>query len=1187
MNQQQRQFGTFLLLLLLLGFGYYWSIEPSQPATAPAFDAQARYDAKHAPADHFFLQRSFPNGEYPLKTYKKAMRAVGQKARTLARTNNQGGFATPWTIQGPGNTGARVNSIAIHPSSEDTIYAGFSAGGIFKTTDGGANWQPIFDDQPYLAIGDIVLDPQNPNTIYVGTGDPSITGYPFIGDGVYKSTDGGQTWAALGLSQPGIISKIEIDPTNSDIIYAASMGLPFERNFERGVYKSIDGGANWTQIFNIDDSTGVIDLLVHPDQPQILYAAGWTRIRTNQESAITSVGPKVFRSTDGGETWLALDGGLPNGLSSRVGLAIAPSNPNVIFALYIDANFDLMGIYKSSDGGDSWSLVIDGNSLGLANIMGGMGWYFGRMRVHPTDPDQLYVLGLRTFHSVNGGLSWTNLTPVTGPSSPHVDHHELTFSHLGNLYLGTDGGIYRQAAGSNTWEDIEQIPTAQVYRTAYNPHEPQIYYAGAQDNGTHQGNASTINSWTRLSGGDGFQMAFHPTNPNIRYVESQFGNIAVTIDGTIYQSATLGIPASDRKNWDMPYIISPNNPSVLYTGTQRVYRNTTSGVSPWSPISADLTDGNIFGAGFHTISTLDESPQDSLSLYVGTTDANVWRTTDSGNNWERVDANLPERYVTSIKAAPDFAEQVYVTFSGYRQNDFTPLIYHSTDRGDQWTAIHGNLPQLAINDLYVLPNHAGNVLFVATDGGVYATTNAGVEWTRMGSNFPVVPVYDLAFNWENNLLIAATFARSILTFPLDSIDLSPEPPASTLVEGTVLTETGEIIDSVQVRIGNGVEAVRNTGTSGTYAFPAVPLGQTCTIKAQKEGPWTNGVNIFDIFLLQQHILNTELLDSPYKMLAADLDRSESVNIVDILLMQKLILLIDTTLANHRPWFFIPSDHVFTNPLDPWENPIPETYTCADLEAPSTTANFIGLKVGDADASANLQLLQSGETRETLPLATAHRDFVSGEDFILDFYLPTAEHLGGVQLDLAFDPQQLRLEKTETLDLEDLKLSKERLDEGHLLAIWSRGELLDWEAANGLFRLHFRALADGQTNKALSLSSRYLEPFAFEQTSFIKPLTLQFEQLVARPALASRFEIRSQPNPFREFTIVSWTLPEAGEGQLFLYDAQGRLLWQRQDFFAAGIHQQRLEAKWLEQPGVYWLQIRFGQRVQQQKLLFLD
>ena len=394
---------TSLMVVVVLIVAFILKNDTTEPVSNIGYDPMAAYEAKQEPFDLFFLQRSYPDMKHDVNAYKKALKQVNQSDLALKSastsdpknsTLSSTGFDSDWTTQGPGNAGARINTIAVHPTNEDIIYLGYSGGGIYKTTDGGDNWISIFDDQPFLAIGDIVLDPVDPNIIYVGTGDPAITGYPFIGDGVYKSEDAGATWTHLGLSQVGIVSKIEIDPTDTDIIYVASMGIPFERNFDRGMYKSINGGQSWSQILSFGDAIGVIDMLLNPDNPQIVYAAAWARIRNNEESFATANGSKVFRSTNGGLSWAPLEGGLPDGVSSRVGLAMSGTDPDVLFALYVDEEFDLQAVYKSTDGGDDWTVITDGPNSSVSNVMVGMGWYFGRVIVDPTDDDHLYIPGV-------------------------------------------------------------------------------------------------------------------------------------------------------------------------------------------------------------------------------------------------------------------------------------------------------------------------------------------------------------------------------------------------------------------------------------------------------------------------------------------------------------------------------------------------------------------------------------------------------------------------------------------------------------------------------------------------------------------------------------------------------------------------------------------------------------------------
>ena len=741
---------------------------------------EERLTTFYEPYDEFYLQKAYPDDHFDLRAYTNAF----DEARTMAQLKNDfPGFDEDWIVRGPGNIGARVNTVAIHPQNDSIMFAGFSAGGLFRTRDNGANWTPVFDDQDFLAIGDITFDPNNPETVYVGTGDPNISAFPFIGDGVYKSTDGGDTWTHLGLTDQRIVSKIIVDPSNSDIVYVACMGIPFERNNDRGLYKSTDGGSTWEQMLLVSDQAGIIDMVIDPNDPNILYAAAWDRIRNNTESMVSGPNAKIFKTTDGGANWTMLEGGLPQDVSGRIGLAISATNSDLLFALYVGTDSDIDNVFRTIDAGETWEPILDFEAPDAisASALGGFGWYFGKIRVNPLNDNDLFILGVDLWRSLDGGITWFTPTPPWWQYSVHADKHDLVFSSTGGVILATDGGLYRTEDEGTSWQDIENIPATQFYRVAYNPHQPDLYYGGAQDNGTTAGTNLT-DVWPRIYGGDGFQPAFHPTQPEVMYVETQNGRINVSTDGgASFFSATDGIDDGDRKNWDMQYFISPHNPDVMYTGTYRVYKS-ESGVFPfWIPVSEDLTDGLVLHPRYHTITTIYESPVTEGLVYVGTVDGNVWRTDDGGENWISISEGLPDRYVSDVKASADTSDFVYVSHSGYKDNEFIPRIFRSEDRGETWEDISADLPDLAINDIYVLPGHQDTVLFVGTDGGVYGTMNAGSSWERLGENMPTIAIYDLDWNVENNELIAGTHARSIMTYPLDSIvvDMMPEDTTVT------------------------------------------------------------------------------------------------------------------------------------------------------------------------------------------------------------------------------------------------------------------------------------------------------------------------------------------------------------------------------------------------------------------------
>lgn len=726
------------------------------------------------PSEWFYLQKNYPDFKLDHRAYHQAMESVSYQNGMHYKTTSNG-FNANWTLEGPGNIGGRINTIAVDPGNDSIIYVGNASGGIFKTTDGGNSWFSIFDDQAYLAIGHIAIDPSNANIIYAGTGDPNLTFRTHLGNGIYKSTDAGATWTNLGLAMESIISKIIVDPTDSNIVYAATMGLPSEKNIFRGLYKSIDGGNSWNNILFISDSAGVIDILLDPTNPQIIYAAGWNSMSGNSMTInVLRSGPdaKIYKSVDGGANWTVLSGGLPTGNMSRIGLAMSGTNPNVLYALYVGSDQHFEGIYKSIDAGVSWG-AIPTASLPSFTLYYGFGWYFGKIAVNPADDNEIFVLGVDLYKTTNGGVSWTLAAPEWWFYDVHADKHDLLYLNSTTILLATDGGLYKTTIGGGAnlgdWEDIENIPNTQFYRVAVNPHDTVNYYGGTQDNGTTSGSSDSINLWERVYGGDGFTAIFHPSNPNIYYVESQGGSIMYTDDGgSSYQGATSGIPFSDRKNWDMPYIMSNDNPGLLYAGTHRIYKHNGAPWGIWQAISGDLTDGNIWGA---TISTIAESPLNGNYLYAGTSDANVWRSLDGGNNWQNITGILPNRYVTSIKASPRKDSVVYVTHSGYSYNDFIPHVHQSTDNGTTWQDISANLPQVAVNDILIYPLN-DSLLFVATDAGVYASLDGGVGWTRLGSNMPIIPVFDLEFDPKHRKLIAGTHARSMMSYPIDSIGIS-------------------------------------------------------------------------------------------------------------------------------------------------------------------------------------------------------------------------------------------------------------------------------------------------------------------------------------------------------------------------------------------------------------------------------
>ncbi len=786
------------------------------------------------PNERMLIMRSYPDKEFDFKAYQNAL-LNGYQSFEFQKSKSP--LVLNWNVEGPGNIGGRFNCTAIDPLNSNIIYAGAATGGVFKTINGGTTWSSIFDAQPFISIGCIAIDPNNSGTIWVGTGDANISGLCYIGDGIYKSVDGGNTWTNMGLNNQHVFSKIIIDPTNSNIIYAATMGQPFVRDNNRGLFKSINGGVSWTQIQGINNETGIIDLVINPSNTQILYSASYTRIRNNFESVYYGPECKIWKTIDGGSTWNQLTNGLPNYPVGRIGLTIYPANPNILYTIIADVGSNVDGIYKTIDGGNTWNGIPIG---GLGNLYYGFGWYFGKIYVNPANSNQIYVLGVDSYTTTDNGITWNMATPDWWLYEVHADSHDMQFINGNTIVLCTDGGIYKTIDNCANWTDIDNIPVNQVYHSNENPFTPNEYWCGVQDNGTSFGNAALINNWTRAYGGDGFQSYVDPIDPSIIYAETQWGGLVYSDDGGFgFYDATSGIDPSDRINWDMPYLISKFDHTNLYCGTDKVYKMTGAPYGVWTQISNDLTDGvDAFRDDLHTITTIDESPLAANKIIAGTGDANVWLTLNDGSSWTNITGTLPIRYVTSVQASPNVLNNLYVSHSGYRDGDNIPHIHKSINNGSSWQDISGDLPQVGINDV-LITNGNENLIYVSTDIGVYYTLNGGTNWQRLGNNMPMIPVFDIEFNTANNKVIASTFARSVQTLDISTItgienfyqannelSIFPNPAKESITISNInksskiifeiYTLSGEKVKSASVDFTNSITISTSDLSVGTY-----------------------------------------------------------------------------------------------------------------------------------------------------------------------------------------------------------------------------------------------------------------------------------------------------------------------------------------------------------------------------------
>ncbi len=726
-------------------------------------DKPAR-EPNQRPNDWFWTQRAWPAGDIEPAALDRAL----SQARTLDAEGSR--LRSSWTQAGPSNIGARVTDLAVHPTDPDLVYAAMASGGVFRSSDGGASWDAVFDDQAILPVGAIALDPQAPETVYVGTGEANAASLSFFGRGVFKSDDGGENWEHLGLEATRYIGRIVVDPTNSMRVYLAASGKLFGTNPERGVYRSLDAGASWERVHALTDSTACIDLAIDPQNPQRLYAAMWERVRglTYRRSGGPSSG--IWRSEDGGDSWQELTSGLPGGSDvGRIGISVCVSQPEVIYAIYADASAYFEGIYKSTNGGDSWSAVNDG---GLSNMYSSFGWWFGNIRVDPADANHVIALGLPAYRSTNGGGSWSE----TG-SNMHVDHHALAFSPSlpGRVYEGNDGGIYRSDNGCSSWSKLYDQPTSQFYAIGIDHLNPQRLYGGTQDNGTLRTWTGATDDWERIYGGDGFYTLVDPTNSNVIYAEYQYGGLAKSTNGGgNFNPATSGINSGDRRNWSTPVVMDPGDHETLYYGTYRVYRSTNA-AGNWNAISTDLTGGN-HGANFGTITTIAVAPSDASVLAAGTDDGRVWVSADGGGDWTRVDAQLPERWVTRVAFDPADAALLYVSFSGLRWDEDPGHVYRSDDLGASWLDITGNLPEAPVNVILADPDLPGRV-YVGTDVGVYSSLQPGGAWSSLATGLPRSPVLDLKLHSPTRKLVAGTHGRSMFALEIDELSATPSAAA--------------------------------------------------------------------------------------------------------------------------------------------------------------------------------------------------------------------------------------------------------------------------------------------------------------------------------------------------------------------------------------------------------------------------
>ena len=689
---------------------------------------------------------------------------------------------------GPALMSGRISDIVIHPENENLWYVTAGSGGVWKTENSGTTWKSIFDGQKSYSIGCISLDPQNPNIIWVGTGENVGGRHVAYGDGIYKSEDGGESWKNMGLKKSEHLSKIIIHPKNSNIIWVASQGPLWSKGGERGVYKSNDGGKSWIQTLGDNEWIGATDLLIDPRDPNLLYAATWQRHRTIAGYLGGGPGTAIYKSNNGGEDWIKLKSGLPKSNMGKIGLVLSPQNPDIIYAA-IELDRRTGGVYKSENQGAKWTKMSDA-------VAGGTGpHYYQELYASPHNFDELYLADNYMQVSYDGGKTFIRMNET----EKHVDNHAVAFKKSDKNYIliGCDGGLYESFDKTLNWKFIDNLPLTQFYKIAVDDNEPFYnVYGGTQDNNTQGAPSRTDNihgirnsDWFIILGGDGHQPATEPGNPNIVYAQWQRGNLnrhdRKTGENTNIKPQPEFGEKTERFNWDAPILVSPHNPKRLYFASQRVWKSDDRGDS-WQTISKDLTNNierlstPFFGSkqkwdnawdvramsNYSTITSLSESPMQEGLIYAGTDDGVIQVTENGGETWQKINIKklngLPETaFVNDIKADLYEKNTVYAVFDNHKFGDYNAYIYKSKNKGFTWQKISNNLPENTLLWRIAQDHINSNLLFLGTEFGVYFTNNGGKEWTKLNGGMPNISVRDIAIQKRENDLVLGTFGRGI------------------------------------------------------------------------------------------------------------------------------------------------------------------------------------------------------------------------------------------------------------------------------------------------------------------------------------------------------------------------------------------------------------------------------------------
>lgn len=760
-----RRFTLQSLLILIIGVGAATML---QNLTGTTVAVQNGSKTNLAPNTYWVDSRSHHELGFDQNSYIQAMERINQ-IKQRQNFSREGDLDKEWKIEGPGNIGGRINVLEIPSISGDTMYAGAHNGGVFRTHDGGKSWKPIFDFQAYMSVGAIAVDGQN---IYVGTGDRNFGGGSSIGDGIYYSSDYGTNWKKIGPYDIGCIVDICIDPNDKSTMVVGTLGSPLKSSKKRGIYRTTDGGATWTNTLFVSDTSGNCDLIRDPNNTNTLYCCFFNRVNFYSTKRYVAEGPdsKIYKSTDGGVSWKQLTNGLPSGKLGRIGIDVAATNSDILYAVYSDTAGNVLDIFKSTDAGENWQGLNATQSELIKEAYNGMGWRFSAIYINPFNEKHIVLTGVDMFHSLDGGKTWSQNVPDWQTDEVHADKQDVKFLDKNSFVITTDGGLYKTTDLGENWQDIEDIPLTQFYDITVSDLLNGKYGGGAQDNGTTIGNSSDLTGWTRHFGGDGFK--FTPTSLGYDLCETQLGGIFMRRTSQ-WDYDELKFEQTENKSWFTPYEFNETAEDIVVGSDRLIYFDNLPNGRKY--ISTKLTRAGTESLSTYKrfISELERDASNPDHLLVGTTDGLVWKGNIIGgmNNWQNISGNWGEFRVSSVNHSSVDENTYFVALTGYINPDTSSKIFKTVDGGQNWTSIRGDLPQIGINDLLIEPNGNDQIIFAATDAGVFLTQNGGGNWEMMGTNLPTINVTEVELDYKNERLIAGTYARSIWSYDVSFLKL--------------------------------------------------------------------------------------------------------------------------------------------------------------------------------------------------------------------------------------------------------------------------------------------------------------------------------------------------------------------------------------------------------------------------------